>query len=334
LFGDYVRVLTQRRSSCQFELDELRLVAGARAGDTNAYGQLLARHQAAVFHVAYLLTGSASQARALTLQAFLHAWESLRRVPDTVEVREWLVSIVARLAGESVPAGGWSPPRRLRAQLRHAAELEARLRASAAAGDLPPVPDIAAVAVAQLHGHRARRRQRPPAALAAVLVAGSAAIAVAALAVAPALRHASHQVGPRATVASLSPRAGIERFPLGERIPLTQARHAASFTALIPPALNGAYLGRDVPGGRVSLFAGHLLITEFRGTAFPYILALIGPGTHAKLTWVNGRPGVYGSSAAELAPGDVLTWLQGPLTLRIEGARTLEQALALARTLS
>jgi hypothetical protein len=29
----------------------------------------------------------------------------------------------------------------------------------------------------------------------------------------------------------------------------------------------------------------------------------------------------------------VLTWLQGPLTLRIEGADTLEQALALARTL-
>jgi len=35
-----------------------------------------------------------------------------------------------------------------------------------------------------------------------------------------------------------------------------------------------------------------------------------------------------------LAPGEVLTWLQGPLTLRIEGARTLEQGLALARTLS
>ena len=83
---------------------------------------------------------------------------------------------------------------------------------------------------------------------------------------------------------------------------MAEARHAASFTALVPPTLNGAYLGRDVPGGRVSLFAGPLLITEFRGTAFPYILSLIGPGTHAELTWVNGRPGVYGSSARALAP--------------------------------
>ena len=131
----------------------------------------------------------------------------------------------------------------------------------------------------------------------------------------------------------LTPLAGAERFPLGRRIPLDEARHAAGFTALMPPTFDGAYLGRDVAGGRVSLFAGRMLITEFRGAMLPYILTLIGPGTHAELTWVNGRPGVYGSSVRASAPGDVLTWLQGPLTLRIEGADTLEQALALARTL-
>jgi hypothetical protein len=81
------------------------------------------------------------------------------------------------------------------------------------------------------------------------------------------------------------------------------------------------------------VIAGRMLITEFRGAVLPYILSLIGPGIHAKLTWVNGRPGVYGSSVNAQAPGDVLTWLQGPLTVRIEGADTLEQALALARTL-
>jgi len=101
----------------------------------------------------------------------------------------------------------------------------------------------------------------------------------------------------------------------------------------MPPTLDGAYLGRDIPGGRVSMFAGRMLITEFRGAVFPYILTLIGSGTHAQLTWVNGRPGVYGSSVHAGEPGDVLTWLEGPLTLRIEGADSLEQALALARTL-
>jgi hypothetical protein len=207
--------------------------------------------------------------------------------------------------------------RRLRAQLDQAVELEARLRAGAAGVELPPVPDIAATAVARLdhrprHQPRHRRRPLPP------IVAACAAVAATVLLTFHALTPA--------------PRADLARF--GQRIPVAEARHAASFTALVPPTLNGAYLGRDVPGGRVSLFAGRLLITEFRGAAFPYILSLIGPGTHAELTWVNGRPGVYGSSARALAPGDVLTWLQGPLTLRIEGARTLEQALALARTLS
>jgi DNA-directed RNA polymerase specialized sigma24 family protein len=320
-----------RTATASFELEELRVVAAARAGDKDSYRQLLARHQADVFHVAYLLTGSASQARALTLQTFLHAWASLRRVPATVPFREWLISIAAQLAGEDASADARLPGRRLRAQLHQATELEARLRAAAVGVELPPAPDIATAVVARLD-HYPRRRRRPF----AVLATACAVAAAAALLVIHALSLAAGaNVHPRApAIASLSPRAGLERFPLGERIPLGEARHAASFTALIPPTLDGAYVGRDVPGGRVSLFAGRLLITEFRGTAFPYILSLIGPGTHAELTWVNGRPGVYGSSVRALAPGDVLTWLQGPLTLRIEGAQTLEQALALARTLS
>jgi hypothetical protein len=152
--------------------------------------------------------------------------------------------------------------------------------------------------------------------------------------VVPGLRDstARHAV-PSARAALLTPLAGAERFALGRRIPLFEARHAAAFKTLMPPTPGGAYLGSDVPGGRVSVIAGRMLITEFRGAVLPYILSLIGPGIHAKLTWVNGRPGVYGSSVNAEAPGDVLTWLQGPLTVRIEGADTLEQALALARTL-
>jgi hypothetical protein len=152
--------------------------------------------------------------------------------------------------------------------------------------------------------------------------------------VVPALRGSTaSDAVPSARAAPQTPLAGAERFALGRRIPLFEARHAAGFEALMPPTPGGAYLGSDVPGGRVSVIAGRMLITEFRGAVLPYILSLIGPGIHAKLTWVNGRPGVYGSSVNAQAPGDVLTWLQGPLTVRIEGADTLEQALALARTL-
>jgi hypothetical protein len=195
------------------------------------------------------------------------------------------------------------------------------------AAEPPAAPDLSAAVLAALEP-RARRVRRP--ALAGI----AAVVVIAALLVIPALpsRSPSHSVGPaRESVPTLL--AGAERFPLGRRIPLNRARHAAGFDALLPPTPSGAYLGRDVPGGRVSMFAGRLLITEFRGVVLPYILTLIGPGSHAQLTWVNGRPGVYGSSVHAGAPGDVLTWVQGPLTLRIEGASTLEQALALARTL-
>ena len=92
-----------------------------------------------------------------------------------------------------------------------------------------------------------------------------------------------------------------------------------------------------------------MLIIEFRGTATPFIFKVIGPGTSFKQVRVNGGPGLYLSGAphevlfetaigqvqtdrVRLA-GNVLVWQQGQLTIRIEGTRTLAQALALARSL-
>jgi hypothetical protein len=284
------------------DLDELRLIVAAKAGDRDAYGQLVRRNQVAVFHAAFLLTGSEPQAQTVTLQAFVQAWATLRRLPVTRPFGDWVVSCIA------------SDPR-----------MTAR-----AGADLPAAPDLSAAVLTHLHD-RPRRGRSPALGL---IAAVAATVAIAAVVVVPALRSADKapaSSGSRA--AQLTPRAGAERFPLGRRIPLSGARHAATFTALMPPNPGGAYLGSDVPGGRVSIVAGRMLITEFHGTSLPDILTLIGPGTHAKLTWVNGHPGVYGSSVHPSAPGDVLTWLQGQLTVRIEAATTLEQALALARTL-
>ena len=282
------------------DLEELRLVAAAKTGDKHAYQQLLRRHQVAVFHAAYLLTGSAAQAETVTLQAFVQAWDSLHRLPATVPFEAWVLS-------SSVPPA----PR--------------------AVAPLPPAPDLSAAVLAALDDRSPRRRRPGLGSVAAV----AAMLAIAAVLVVPALRPTvKGRAHSSVRAAQLTPLAGAERFPLGQRIPLSDARHAARFTALMPPAPDGAYLGRDVPGGRVSILAGRMLITEFHATSLPDILTLIGPGTHAKLTWVNGHPGVYGSSVRPDAPGDVLTWLQGRLTVRIEAAATLEQALSLARTLS
>lgn len=297
------RRLVTKRATVSLDLDELRLIAAARAGDKHAYGQLLKRHQVAVFHAAYLHIGSAAHAQTVTLQAFVHGWAALRRKPATTPFAEWLLSLAA-LNAPTAPHTDAEPP---------------------------AAPDLTAAVLSAI-GDRPRRRRRPAFASAVAL---AAILGIGAILVLPGALHrttAGHPV-PSARLQPLTPLAGAERFPLGERIPLLEARHAAGFTTLMPPTPGGAYLGRDVPGGRVSVIAGRMLITEFRGGVLPYILSLIGPGAHAKLTWVNGRLGVYGSSADAHAAGDVLTWLQGPLTLRIEGADTLEQALALARTL-
>jgi hypothetical protein len=235
-------------------------------------------------------------------------------------------------------------------------DLDQRLAALGATLEVPPAPDLVPAVLARLP---TRPRRRRPArrtlavAFAAVLLLAGAAMA------APPTRNAILRVlglrgvrierVPHLPAVPAPPPGASARFGLGRRIPLARARHAASFTALLPPGSAAAYLGHDVPGGRISFVNGAVLIIEFRGTATPFVFKLIGPGTKVKLVRVNRGPGVYLSGAphevlfqtqtgqvlsdrVRLA-GNVLIWQQGPLTVRIEGTHTLAQALALARSL-
>jgi hypothetical protein len=236
-------------------------------------------------------------------------------------------------------------------------ELEQRLVALGAELEVPSAPDLVPAVLARLPGrqHRARPRRRV---LVAVL-AGTLLLAGLAMA-APPTRHAILRILglqgvsiervpqlPRLP-AGRGPRSGL-RLGLGERISLVRARHAASFTALLPPGSPTAYLNHDVPGGRISLLSDGVLIIEFRGTATPFIFKMIGPGTTLRRVRVNGGPGVYLSghphevlfqtrtgqfeTARIRLAGNVLLWQQGPLTIRIEGTHTLRQAFAMARSL-
>ncbi|MGI8572163.1 MAG: RNA polymerase sigma factor [Solirubrobacteraceae bacterium] len=72
--------------------DERQLIAAAKAGDHDAYGQLLARHQAVAFRAAYLVTGSAAEAEEAT-QACVKAWLALGRFRLGAPFRPWLVRI-------------------------------------------------------------------------------------------------------------------------------------------------------------------------------------------------------------------------------------------------
>ena len=239
-------------------------------------------------------------------------------------------------------------------------ELEQQLIDLGSALEIPEAPDLVAAVRDRLPSRPARRLHRPTLRLRrrsvvlgialAVLLAGTAAAI-------PPVRHAIERVfGINGAVVERVPK--LPALPntvgatlhLGRRIPVSDARHAASFTALLPPnGVSAAYVASDVAGGRVSLTAGRLLVTEFRGTSRPFILKLIAVGTHAIRTRVGREPAVYLEGAphelffldshgnprtdeVRLA-GNVLLWQRGPLSLRIEGARSLSDALALANSL-
>ena len=234
------------------------------------------------------------------------------------------------------------------------AELEQRLAMLGAGLEIPPAPDVVPAVLARLPPRR-RRRRRPArrtlvAALAALLVLAAAAMAV------PPTRHAILKaLGLRGVRIERVPRlpplpAGPgARFGLGERIPYARARHAAGFTALLPASEVPLYLAHDVPGGRISMLIGHALVIEFRGSATPFIFKLAGAGTTIRRIRIGADRGVYLSGSphevifqdragqvrtdrVRLA-GNVLLWQRGPLTVRIEGTRTLGQALSIAHSL-
>ena len=166
-----------RIATVSLELEELRLVAAAKAGDKDAYMQLVRRHQVAVFHAAYLLTESAAQAETVTLQAFVQTWGSLRRRPVTVPFGEWVLASVA-------PAARGTPR---------------------VDGDPRTSPDVSGAVLAALDHQPRRPRLGSVAAIAAI-------VAIAAAVVIPAQ---SRTTGSRPVVGArltpLTPLAGAER---------------------------------------------------------------------------------------------------------------------------
>ncbi len=232
-------------------------------------------------------------------------------------------------------------------------ELEQRLTALGAALEIPPAPDLVPAVLAALP---ARRRRRGPARRTlAVAVAVTLLVAGGAMAAPPTRHFILRILGLRGVQIERVPRlpppppgAGL-RLGLGHRVSPAGARRAVSFTPLIPPGSPATYLNRDVPGGRVSFLVGRILITEFRGTQTPFIRKVIGPHTRLIHVRVDGGAGVFLSRAPHqvlfqtrngLVQGDrvrlagnVLLFDRRGLTVRLEGAHGLGEALALARSL-
>ncbi len=95
-------------SAAGAEADERRLVIAAKAGDRDAYGQLLQRHQAVAFRAAYLVTRSAAEAEDATQEAFVKAWLALDRFRSSAPFRPWLVKIAINEARNQRRGSGQS----------------------------------------------------------------------------------------------------------------------------------------------------------------------------------------------------------------------------------
>ena len=74
------------------------LIRHARHGSEAAWETLVREHQQALFRLAYLMLGDASDAEDVAQEAFVRAFRALDTFDESRPVRPWLLSITANLA--------------------------------------------------------------------------------------------------------------------------------------------------------------------------------------------------------------------------------------------
>lgn len=79
-------------------LPDPQLVAAARRGQPDAYGELVRRHQAAVYNVAYRLVGERQQALDLAQETFVRAYRALGSFDGERPFGPWVNRIAANVA--------------------------------------------------------------------------------------------------------------------------------------------------------------------------------------------------------------------------------------------
>jgi RNA polymerase sigma-70 factor (ECF subfamily) len=131
--------------------EEARLVAAAKAGDHDAFAQLVKTTEADVYTLAYRLTGNAEDARDVAQEAYLRAFRALKRFRGDAQFSTWMYRITANCASTQLSKGAKGrhdelsdddsvPDERPEADPESMAEAGAlRDRLTAALADLPPL---------------------------------------------------------------------------------------------------------------------------------------------------------------------------------------------------
>src|SRR5262245_2092710 len=241
--------------------------------------------------------------------------------------------------------------------------LELELRELGRELALPAVPDVSGPVAERLRAEPAPRlapRRRTVAIAVAIVVVALAA----ALAVPPvrgALLDLFHIGGVTVErVDTLPPVASSGDLRLGSATTLEYARRAVDFPILVPDEKtsgrpDGVFLSRVLPGGAVSLLYGternpRLLVTAFRGTTEPDLVKKAFAGaTEVRPVAVRGVQGYFITGAPHAVvfrdrngnvrddeyrlAKDVLLWVAGTVTYRLEGDLTEQRALAIAESM-
>ena len=234
-------------------------------------------------------------------------------------------------------------------------DLELALAACGRELAFPPTPDLVTAVARRLEAVAApRRTRRRMLVLAFAIVLATAGIAAGVTA-------SLHGLG-LVFVDKIPPVTPGRGFDLGLRVKQDEARRLAGFRVITPGRPLGqpdAWFAQTVEETRViTLVWGartdlppprrgvSVLATETPGSVDPgYITKFIGPDAKPTSIRVNGAPGLWITGAPHAISwssrgtfahqnirlvGNVIIWNQGPLLLRIEGARTLAEARRLA----
>lgn len=232
-------------------------------------------------------------------------------------------------------------------------ELEQRLHQLGRQLEHPPEPDVAAAVLVRLE-------RRPFPWRTAVAIAGAvlAAAVIAAFAVPQArttiLRWFHLRGVTVERVETLPPALERSQAPgLGRALSRAEAERTVGFRLALP-ALAGephsVYVLDDALASVILRAEGRpILLSEFRATSFDLLKKAAATKTVVEPTSVNGDPGLWLEGAPHtltyldrsgafrqrtvLVRGNVLVWVHGPLTLRLEGRLTKAQALEIARSL-
>ena len=79
-------------------MEELPLIQHARQGDQSAWIVLVEEHQQALFRLAYLILGDPNEAKDVTQEAFIRAYQNLDHFKDQYPLRPWLLRITTNQA--------------------------------------------------------------------------------------------------------------------------------------------------------------------------------------------------------------------------------------------